>query len=50
MNLRLYLFVYDVIEKNDGRRLVQDFFAVSTPGDFRERVGVFCVCGVFVDD
>ena len=28
MNLRLYLFVSDIIEKNDGGRWVQDFLVL----------------------
>ena len=55
MNLRLYLFVSDVIEKNEGR----SEFKISlyycrglgaSPQSFREPVDVFSVCGVFVDD
>ena len=42
MNLRLYLFVYDVIEKNDGGRRVQDFFEVPQ-GIFASEL-VYFVC------
>ena len=42
MNLRLYLFVYDVIEKNDGGRRVQDFFEVPQ-GIFGSEL-VYFVC------
>ena len=48
MNLRLYLFVSNVIEKNDGERRVQDFFAL--PKGISRASCIFSVCGVFVDD
>ena len=41
MNLRLYLFVSDVIEKNDGER--QSKISSHYPREFRERV-VYLVC------
>ena len=48
MNLRLYLFVFDVI----GIKISFNYprGLGPSPQSFRERGGVFSVCGVFVDD
>ena len=49
MNLRFYLFVSGINQRNEGGRWVQNFLVLpqglgACPQSFNERVGVFSLC------